>query len=361
MSVLLFFQPGFVGNFRAMGDFVFGPSASASSAYSHRNGLYRLTPMSPPTTQKAVITSRVTSILNLTVATVPVRQPLPTEVVVRICYSGICRSVSQSVETDHAEMHVKRLLILDFQDATFSKGPLPGFPSTNHIAGHEGIGQIVEASDAGLLGRFVGLRYLGSTCRHCEYCLARMPTSCPLQKNAPKQLSGSFQEYVTVDTESLLFIPQDIIGKVHQPEILCGALCSGAAALMALRAAKLTANMVVVVVGVAGSIGNYTATMAKGIFGARVIGVDVAWKVEELRRRGCDNYADILLAGPSDEEDTDAVSSLKTAILHGCAELRPQHAMARAADAVIVTASSATAFRRLESYVCDGGWIVCSG
>ncbi|KAF6828092.1 hypothetical protein CPLU01_08689 [Colletotrichum plurivorum] len=320
-----------------MGGFGFDSPARAS-AYLHGDGLYRLSPVSPPATQKAVIASRVTSALNLAVATIPVCLPLPTEVVVRVCHSGICRS-----------------------DATFSKGPLPGYPSVNHIAGHEGIGQIVEAHDVGLLGRFVGLRYLGSMCRHCEYCLACMPTSCPHQKNAPKQLSGSFQEYLTVDVESLLFIPENIISRVNQPEILCGALCSSAAALMALRTAKVTANKVIVVIGVAGSIGNYTASMAKSIFGAQVVGVDVAWKVEELRRRGFGDYADILLGVPTDETEADAAASLKAAILKVCAELRPQNAMARAADAVIVTASSATAFQKLESYVCDGGWIVCSG
>lgn len=48
-----------------------------------------------PSTQKAIVTSEVRKALNQVVSTVPVRQPLPHEVIVRICYSGICRSVSQ--------------------------------------------------------------------------------------------------------------------------------------------------------------------------------------------------------------------------------------------------------------------------
>ncbi|KAK4235438.1 chaperonin 10-like protein [Achaetomium macrosporum] len=178
------------------------------------NGLRQLPGFTLPSTQKAVISPKVTSTLNLAVLTVPVRQPLANEVIVRVCYTWICRS-----------------------DACFSTGLLAGYPTTDHIAGHEGIGHVVKAGTPELFGRFVGLRYRAQPVVTAHTVL---------------------KEYLTVPANCLLLIPDELINRAPEPAMLCGALCSGAAALVAVHA-----QSVVVVVGAGGAIGHYAASISK--------------------------------------------------------------------------------------------------
>lgn len=248
------------------------------------------------------------------------------------------------------------------KDACFSIGPEPGFPKHNHIAGHEGIGQVVQSHDPSRVGQTVGIRYLGATCGSCAYCLSGLPTSCPGQLNAPKHIAGTFQEYATVPTSCLVALPDGILGTAaSDPAALCAALCSGSAALTALRAARVAAGSIVVVAGVAGAIGHLAGAMARRVFGARVVGIDLGWKCDLLRQqKGHEQYADVLLdavAAATGQEWSD----LEARLVRACTRLRPDKALARAADAVVVCASSESAFQNLDKYVCDGGRIVCVG
>lgn len=54
-----------------------------------------------PNTQKAVVTPTLGANLDARVTTIPTREPSPGEVVVRIAYSGICRSVSPALRSPH--------------------------------------------------------------------------------------------------------------------------------------------------------------------------------------------------------------------------------------------------------------------
>ncbi|KAL1614292.1 hypothetical protein SLS54_009859 [Diplodia seriata] len=272
-------------------------------------------------------------------------------------------------------------------DASFSTGPAPGFPPHDHIAGHEGIGRVVQSYDPSLLGRVVGIRYLGGTCGSCAYC-ARLglPTSCAAQLNIPKHVGGTFQEYATVPTSCLVALPhesiQDELGAAATATAttagLCAALCSGSAALMALRAAGIVDGagggggggkvvVVVVVSGVGGAIGHLAGAMARRVFGARVVGVDVGPKCDVLRAMaGLDQghyYADVLLDAPACEATGDqAWTDFAGELGKACAALRGDHEETpRMADAVVVCAGEPDAFRNLDGYVCDGGRIVCVG
>ncbi|KAK0642337.1 alcohol dehydrogenase [Lasiodiplodia hormozganensis] len=277
--------------------------------------------------------------LNLSVHEIPVRPPTSTEAVVKIFSTGLCRS-----------------------DACFSIGPEPGFPKHNHIAGHEGIGQVVQSHDPSLVGRTVGIRYLGATCGSCAYCLSGLPTSCPGQLNAPKHIAGTFQEYATVPTSCLVALPDGILlSDPAAASCLCAALCSGSAALTALRAARVRAGSVVVVAGVAGAIGHLAGAMARRVFGARVVGIDLGWKCDLLRQKQHhEQYADVLLDAAAAATGRDW-SDFEARLVRACTRLRPDKALARAADAVVVCASSESAFQNLDKYVCDGGRIVCVG
>lgn len=161
--------------------------------------------------------------------------------------------------------------------------------------------------------------------------------------------------------DCLVHLPDHLITRAPDPAALCGALCSGSAALMAVRAAQIHAQSVVVVVGIGGAIGHYAGMIAKKVIGARVIGVDVEAKVAIMKGGDCSEYADILLPVPAEEAGVESWSVFIRTLVETCTQLRPDKATRRAADAVIVAASSASGFRRLEDYVRDGGWIVCSG
>ncbi|RSM18686.1 hypothetical protein CDV31_002406 [Fusarium ambrosium] len=290
-----------------------------------------------PSFQRAIVTPAMGPQLNLVCRTIPVRQPEPGEAVVRLYYSGICRS-----------------------DACFSIGPEPGYPKHDHIAGHEGIGRIVKAYDASLIGRLVAIRYLGSTCQSCSYCLRGLLTSCPFQLNAPKQVSGTFKEYATVPTSCLVHLPEALSNEgTYMLPYYTAALCSGSTALMALKGAKVGPEHVIVVVGVAGGIGNMVGMMAKQVRHAKVIGIDLSHKIDQLPPSS-NQFGDIFLSAPT-AVDAESRVEHANAIIEACRKLRGDSGVLRGADSVIICGSTPDAFRNVHYYVCDGGRIVCVG
>jgi propanol-preferring alcohol dehydrogenase len=248
-------------------------------------------------------------------------------------------------------------LITCEQDACFSIGPEEGFPKHNHIAGHEGIGHVVSSQDPARLGQLVALRYFGSSCESCAYCLNNLPTSCPNQVNLPKQVQGTFQQYVAAPLSCLVPIPDSFLQRGFDVSALTPALCSGSTALRAIKQANVSAGDVVVVIGVAGAIGHLTGAIAKQIRGAKVIGTDLASKVDSLAFSHC---VDVLLDAPQAFTD-DTRACFKAQLLETCGKLRGDGSMTRGADVAIVSASTGAAFQNLEDYICDGGRIVCVG
>ncbi|KAL4793230.1 chaperonin 10-like protein [Aspergillus venezuelensis] len=307
-----------------------------------------------PLTQTAVVTPEVGKNLAMSLKTIPVREPTAGEVILRILYTGICCS-----------------------DAIFSIGPRGGFPSQNHIAGHEGIGYIVKSHAPNSLSsctQLYGIRYLAWSCGSCTYCLRGLQTSCPFQLNTPKQIPGSFQEYITVPRTVLvplplpLPLPSTAILK-DQPDtaLYATALCSGSTALASVRATCLNPGDVLVVIGAMGAIGHLAGMVAKNVFGAKVIGVDLPGKVCRAARAEYMEYCDGLLAAPQCHQGA-AWDKFCGALLQACADLRSEQnqqrggrGVARAAEAVLVASSGIEAFQRLDEYVCDGGRIVCAG
>lgn len=175
----------------------------------------------------------------------------------------------------------------------------------------------------------------------------------------PNDIKGTFQEYATVPTSSLIDLTDILpVGDVSLGTY-AAALCSGSAALVALKQAAPRAGDVVIVIGIAGAIGHLTGGIAKQVFGAKVIGIDFGSKIQSLASRASE-IADLLLpAAPGEHEE--ARSRLFSDLVDASTRLRRAHGLRRGAQSVIVTASTAGAFKDLDRYICDGGKIICVG
>ncbi|KAI1759238.1 GroES-like protein [Hypoxylon sp. FL1150] len=292
-----------------------------------------------PSTQWGVISPLVGEKLGLHYQQIPVRSPELGEVIVRIAWTGICRS-----------------------DVSFSKGPSPGLPAYNHIAGHEGIGHVVQSADPSRIGLPVGIRYIGHTCGFCSHCRAGLPEQCARQMNSPKHYNGTFQQFMTVPWSCLVPLPEwvfDPHGGIS-PAIYTAAMCSGAAALKAVRAAGIRAGDVVVINGIAGGIGHLAGQIAKNVRGAKVIGLDLGWKIESLAPERSSSFCDHILATPNSSDLTS--SKFLHALEEICSSLRGRPIERRLADTVINCASTEEQqFTGLENIARDGGVVVYCG
>src|SRR5690242_4327162 len=111
----------------------------------------------------------------LAIQEIPVPQPGPGQLLVRIEASGLCHT---DIHTAHGDWPVK---------------PTPPF-----IPGHEGIGKVElvgSGVDGGWVGRRVAIPWLGAACGKCRYCLTGWETLCLDQVNSGYSVNGSYAEY----------------------------------------------------------------------------------------------------------------------------------------------------------------------
>ena len=96
-------------------------------------------------------------------------------------------------------------------------------PMDVNIAGHEGIGDVVQLGrdvQALRLGQRVGVKWIHETCGVCEVC-KRDSTLCSLQHNSGRDRDGTLQQYVTVPANHATPIPEGIRSEIAAP-LLCG-------------------------------------------------------------------------------------------------------------------------------------------
>lgn len=220
---------------------------------------------------------------------------------------------------------------------------------------------MVQSYDPSQLGRAVGIRYIGYTCGFCHYCLRGLPESCSRQIIIPKHCNGTYQEFATLPWSSLVPLPEWVFDQQSKisPALYATALCSGSAALRAVREASVHPNDVVIVIGIMGAIGHLCGLILRKVYAAKVIGIDLAWKLEATTQES-EEYYDKTLAIP-DRNDRTSEIKFYSALEEFCRDLRGGCSPPRLADSVINTATSSDAFQGLEELVCDGGYIVCVG
>ena len=125
--------------------------------------------------------------------TLPMPQPGPGELLVKVSACGVCRT-----------------------DLHLVDGELPAcrYPVT---PGHEIVGTIVGS------GRRVGIPWLGWTCGVCEYCTSGRENLCERARFTGCHLDGGFAQYVVADERFCLPIPERYDDAAAAP-LLCAGL-----------------------------------------------------------------------------------------------------------------------------------------
>jgi len=184
----------------------------------------------------------------LEIQDVPVPEPGPGEVLVRMETSGLC----------HTDIHA-------------AHGDWPVKPSPPFVPGHEGIG-VVEALGPGVtsreLGERVAIAWLGYACGRCRHCIAGWETLCEQQHNSGYSVNGAMAEYAVVAAAFATPVPDGVSSRDAAP-----LTCAGVTTYKAIRVARVAPAETVAVFGV-GGLGHLALQYAR-IVGGLTIGVDI--------------------------------------------------------------------------------------
>lgn len=224
-----------------------------------------------PKTMKAAVVHAFGQPLRLD--EVPVPQPGPGQILVKIMNSGVC----------HTDLHA-------------ADGDWPVKPSLPLIPGHEGVGYIA-ALGAGVTlvkeGDRVGVPWLHSACGVCSYCITGWETLCPQQKNTGYSVNGGYAEYVLAPAAYVGRLP-DRLDFVSAAPILC----AGVTTYKGIKETDTKPGEWVVIVGV-GGLGHVAVQYAKAM-GLHVAAVDITDdKLDLARKLGAELTVNAKLQNPA--------------------------------------------------------------
>lgn len=239
----------------------------------------------------------------LRAAELPVPKPGADEVLIRVRACGVCRT----------DLHVA--------DGELARPKLP------LVLGHEIVGEVVEsgAGGAALLGRTVGVSWLGFACGRCDRCREGRENLCALARFTGYQLDGGFAEYALAGAPYCLELPP-----AYSSEEAAPLLCAGLIGHRALRLAGGGRRLGLYGVGAAGHIVLQTA-----------------------RFEGREVYA---FTRPGDERARRFALGLGAAWSGGSLEAPP-----RELDAAIIFAPVGSLVPAALKAAAPGGVVVCAG
>ncbi|WP_439409511.1 alcohol dehydrogenase AdhP [Bradyrhizobium sp. DASA03076] len=250
----------------------------------------------------------------LLIEDVPVPQPGPGEVLVKVKACGVC----------HTDLHA-------------ASGDWPVKPVPPFIPGHEAAG-IIAALGPGVknlkVGDAVGVAWLHDACMSCEYCETGWETLCEHQHNTGYSVNGGFAEYVIASAAFAAKLPPTIDFAAVAP-----ILCAGVTTYKGLKETDARPGEWVAISGV-GGLGHVAIQYAKAM-GLKVAAVDIAEdKLKLARETGADLAVNALAK--------DAVDKVLTATGGG-------------AHGVLVTAVSTAAFAQALKLVRRKGTVSLVG
>jgi propanol-preferring alcohol dehydrogenase len=249
----------------------------------------------------------------LVIEEVPVPEPGPGQIVVKVEASGVC----------HTDLHA-------------AEGDWPVKPKLPLIPGHEAVGY-VAAVGSGVKnvkeGDRVGVPWLHTACGHCEYCLDGWETLCTQQKNTGYSVDGGYAEYVLADPKYVGHLPDGVDFAEIAP-----VLCAGVTVYKGIKATDVRPGQWIVISGI-GGLGHMAVQYAKAM-GMNVVAVDIAdEKLQFARQLGADLTVNALTEDPGERIQREIGGA------HG----------------VLVTAVSRKAFEQSLGMVRRGGTIAFNG
>ncbi|KAJ4363543.1 hypothetical protein N0V83_009839 [Neocucurbitaria cava] len=208
--------------------------------------------MDIPSTQKAAVKQGTGDDSTIAIQNVPVPQPGPDQILVKINYSGLCAS-DKSLLHDEWEFRMT--------------------PQASGIAGHEGVGIVVavgsNVQDLWQVGNRAGIKWIASVCRKCEFCTnGSDECHCPKQLNSGFTIAGTFQEYALTDAHYATRLPDGVKDEEAGP-IMCG----GVTAYVACKRSQVKPGQWIVIPGAGGGLGHFGVQYARAM-GMRVIAID---------------------------------------------------------------------------------------
>ncbi|TMR89735.1 alcohol dehydrogenase AdhP [Nonomuraea basaltis] len=211
----------------------------------------------------------------LEIQELPVPEPEPHQVLVRMEASGLC----------HTDIHA-------------AHGDWPVKPSLPFTPGHEGVG-IIEKIGSAVTGRAVGERvaipWLGSACGTCEYCVSGRETLCESQQNTGYALDGGHAEYAVAHAGYVVPVPQEI-----SPVEAAPLTCAGVTTYKAVKVSGLRPSERAAIFGI-GGLGHLAQQYAQ-IFGAQTVAVDVTEdKLRLARELGATHTINAAASDPVEE------------------------------------------------------------
>jgi len=130
---------------------------------------------------------------------VPVPEPGPGQVLIKVAACGVCRT----------DLHVV--------DGDLTEGKYPLVP------GHEIVGRVVRGGARFAAGVRVGVPWLGWTCGRCEYCASGRENLCAEARFTGYTLDGGYAGYAVADERFCFALPERY-GDAEAAPLLCAGL-----------------------------------------------------------------------------------------------------------------------------------------
>lgn len=208
----------------------------------------------------------------LRIETLPIPEPGPGEILIKVVACGVC----------HSDLHAV--------DGDWTPGPvLPLIP------GHEVAGTVAgfgAGVDGFKTGERVGVPWMYSACGICEFCLAGMETICKKGEATGYTRPGGYAEYLVAPAAFVARLSKDV--DMHE---MAPILCAGVTTYRGLKRTGTRPGQWVAVVGI-GGLGHIAVQYARAM-GMRVAAVDVApEKLKLAKKLGAELAVDAAKADP---------------------------------------------------------------
>jgi propanol-preferring alcohol dehydrogenase len=222
--------------------------------------------------QAAVVTAFKDS---LEIQDLPVPQPGPGQILVRMEASGVCHT---DIHAAHGDWPVK-----------------PGLP---FIPGHEGVGPVEAVGDGvpvELLGKRVAIPWLATSCGDCRYCVSGRENLCESQLNSGYSVNGGYAEYAVAFAHGVVEVPDGVSSFDAAP-----LTCAGVTTYKAIKDSNITPSERVAVFGI-GGLGHLAVQYAR-LVGGIVTAVDIEQpKLDLAAELGADHLVDAAQTDPVEE------------------------------------------------------------